>query len=182
MRRFQKIDVNEPSIDDTIAIMKGLKPYFEEYHHLRYSNDAIKAAVELSARYISDRKLPDKAIDVIDETGAAQMLLPASKRRKLITEKEIEVTIATMARIPAKTVSKDDEMVLANLEKELRSVVYGQDIAIEALATAIKLARLRPSRTEQADRLLCLLRPDGRGQDGGGQAACRLAWRRDATV
>ncbi|EGP57213.1 ATP-dependent Clp protease ATP-binding subunit ClpA [Agrobacterium tumefaciens] len=141
VRRFQKIDVNEPSIDDAIAIMKGLKPYFEDYHHLRYSNEAIKAAVELSARYISDRKLPDKAIDVIDETGAAQMLLPASKRRKLITEREIEATIATMARIPPKTVSKDDEMVLANLEKELRSVVYGQDIAIEALATAIKLAR-----------------------------------------
>ncbi|MDS7596892.1 ATP-dependent Clp protease ATP-binding subunit ClpA [Agrobacterium tumefaciens] len=141
VRRFQKIDVNEPSIDDAIEIMKGLKPYFEDYHHLRYSNEAIKAAVELSARYISDRKLPDKAIDVIDETGAAQMLLPASKRRKLITEKEIEITIATMARIPPKTVSKDDEMVLANLEQELRSVVYGQDTAIEALSTAIKLAR-----------------------------------------
>ena len=141
VRRFQKIDVNEPSIPDAIEIMKGLKPYFEEYHKLRYTNEAIRSAVELSARYISDRKLPDKAIDVIDETGAAQMLLPASKRRKLITEKEIEATIATMARIPAKTVSKDDEMVLANLEKELRSVVYGQDTAIEALSTAIKLAR-----------------------------------------
>ena len=141
VRRFQKIDVNEPSIDDAIEIMKGLKPYFEDYHKLRYTNEAIKSAVELSARYISDRKLPDKAIDVIDETGAAQMLLPASKRRKLITEREIEATIATMARIPPKTVSKDDEMVLANLEKELRSVVYGQDKAIEALSTSIKLAR-----------------------------------------
>ncbi|MBC7151930.1 MAG: ATP-dependent Clp protease ATP-binding subunit ClpA [Rhizobium sp.] len=141
VRRFQKIDVNEPTIEDAIEIMKGLKPYFEDYHKLKYTNEAIKSAVELSARYISDRKLPDKAIDVIDETGAAQMLLPASKRRKLITEKEIEATIATMARIPAKTVSKDDEMVLANLEKELRSVVYGQDAAIEALSTAIKLAR-----------------------------------------
>jgi ATP-dependent Clp protease ATP-binding subunit ClpA len=141
VRRFQKIDVNEPSIPDAIEIMKGLKPYFEEYHKLRYSNEAIKTAVELSARYISDRKLPDKAIDVIDETGAAQMLLPASKRRKLITEREIEATIATMARIPPKTVSKDDEQVLANLEKDLRSVVYGQDAAIEALATSIKLAR-----------------------------------------
>nr|WP_274706921.1 ATP-dependent Clp protease ATP-binding subunit ClpA [Allorhizobium sonneratiae] len=141
VRRFQKIDVNEPSIDDAIEIMKGLKPYFEEYHKLRYSNEAIKTAVELSARYISDRKLPDKAIDVIDETGAAQMLLPVSRRRKLITEKEIEATIATMARIPPKTVSKDDEMVLANLEQELRSVVYGQDKAIEALSTSIKLAR-----------------------------------------
>ncbi|WP_242223069.1 ATP-dependent Clp protease ATP-binding subunit ClpA [Shinella zoogloeoides] len=141
VRRFQKIDVNEPTIDDTIEIMKGLKPYFEEYHKLKYSNEAIKTAVELSARYINDRKLPDKAIDVIDETGAAQMLLPAGKRRKLITEKEIEATIATMARIPPKTVSKDDEQVLANLEKELRSVVYGQDLAIEALASAIKLSR-----------------------------------------
>ncbi|WP_075288851.1 ATP-dependent Clp protease ATP-binding subunit ClpA [Pararhizobium arenae] len=141
VRRFQKIDVNEPTIDDAIEIMKGLKPYFEDYHKLKYSNEAIKSAVELSARYINDRKLPDKAIDVIDETGAAQMLLPANKRRKLITEKEIEVTIATMARIPPKTVSKDDETVLANLEKELRSVVYGQDLAIEALSSAIKLAR-----------------------------------------
>ncbi|MGD9479149.1 ATP-dependent Clp protease ATP-binding subunit ClpA [Shinella sp. G-2] len=141
VRRFQKIDVNEPTIDDTIEIMKGLKPYFEEYHKLKYSNEAIKTAVELSARYINDRKLPDKAIDVIDETGAAQMLLPVGKRRKLITEKEIEATIATMARIPPKTVSKDDEQVLAGLEKELRSVVYGQDLAIEALASAIKLSR-----------------------------------------
>ncbi|PRX09887.1 UNVERIFIED_ORG: ATP-dependent Clp protease ATP-binding subunit ClpA [Martelella mediterranea] len=141
VRRFQKIDVNEPSVDDAIEIMKGLKPYFEEYHNLRYTNDAIKAAVELSARYISDRKLPDKAIDVIDESGAAQMLVPVSRRRKMITEKEIEATVATMARIPPKSVSKDDEQVLANLEQELRSVVYGQDKAIDALATAIKLAR-----------------------------------------
>jgi len=141
VRRFQKIDVNEPSIDDAIDIMKGLKPYFEEFHHLRYTNEAIKAAVELSARYITDRKLPDKAIDVIDETGAAQMLLPISRRRKLITEKEIEATIATMARIPPKTVSRDDESILANLQTELASVVYGQELAMEALASAIKLAR-----------------------------------------
>jgi ATP-dependent Clp protease ATP-binding subunit ClpA len=141
VRRFQKIDVNEPNIDDAIEIIKGLKPYFEEFHHLRYSNDAIKAAVELSARYITDRKLPDKAIDVIDETGASQMLLPISKRRKLITEKEIEATVATMARIPPKTVSRDDEELLANLEQELRAVVYGQEIAIEALTSSIKLAR-----------------------------------------
>ncbi len=141
VRRFQKIDVNEPSIDDTIEIMKGLKPYYEDYHKVKYSTDAIRSAVELSARYITDRKLPDKAIDVIDETGAAQMLLPLAKRRKVITEREIEATIATMARIPAKSVSKDDEAVLANLESELRSVVYGQEIAIEALSSAIKLAR-----------------------------------------
>ncbi|MBN9578634.1 MAG: AAA family ATPase, partial [Alphaproteobacteria bacterium] len=111
VRRFQKIDVAEPTVPDAVKILKGLKPYFEEYHKVRYTSDAIKTAVELAAKYINDRKLPDKAIDVIDETGAAQMLLPPSKRRKLITEKEIEATIATMARIPPKTVSKDDEMV-----------------------------------------------------------------------
>ncbi|MBO6716627.1 MAG: ATP-dependent Clp protease ATP-binding subunit ClpA [Rhizobiaceae bacterium] len=141
VRRFQKIDVNEPTVDDAIEIMKGLKPYFEDFHHVKYTNEAIKAAVELSARYINDRKLPDKAIDVIDETGASQMLVPENKRRKTINVKEIEATIATMARIPPKTVSADDEKVLANLDEELRRVVYGQDTAISALASAIKLAR-----------------------------------------
>ncbi|MBX3577915.1 MAG: ATP-dependent Clp protease ATP-binding subunit ClpA [Rhizobiaceae bacterium] len=141
VRRFQKIDVNEPTVDDTIEIMKGLKPYFEEFHKVRYTTDAIKAAVELSARYINDRKLPDKAIDVIDETGASQMLLPENKRKKTIGLKEIEATVATMARIPPKTVSADDEKVLANLEVELQRVVYGQDTAITALTSAIKLAR-----------------------------------------
>ncbi|HWK66794.1 MAG TPA: ATP-dependent Clp protease ATP-binding subunit ClpA [Rhizobiaceae bacterium] len=141
VRRFQKIDVNEPSVDDAIEIMRGLKPYYEDFHKVRYTNDAIKAAVELSARYISDRKLPDKAIDVIDETGASQMLLPEGRRKKTISVKEIEATIATMARIPPKTVSADDEKVLAGLEDELRRVVYGQDTAISALASAIKLAR-----------------------------------------
>jgi len=141
VRRFQKIDVNEPTIPDAIEIMKGLKPYFEEFHKIRYSNDAIKAAVELSARYIHDRKLPDKAIDVIDESGAAQMLMPEGKRKKTIGLKEIEATIATMARVPPKTVSKDDAEVLAHLDETLRRVVYGQDKAIGALASAIKLAR-----------------------------------------
>jgi ATP-dependent Clp protease ATP-binding subunit ClpA len=141
VRRFQKIDVNEPSIPDAIEIMKGLKPYFEEFHKLRYTNDAIKAAVELSARYIHDRKLPDKAIDVIDETGASQMLLPENRRKKTIGIKEIETTIATMARIPPKTVSKDDAEVLQHLEETLRRVVYGQDEAIGALSSAIKLSR-----------------------------------------
>src|SRR5207237_854759 len=108
VRRFQKIDINEPTIPDAIDILKGLKPYFEDYHRLKYTNEAIKAAVELSARYIHDRKLPDKAIDVIDESGAAQMLLPESRRKKTIGLKEIETTIATMARIPPKPVSKDD--------------------------------------------------------------------------
>ncbi len=141
VRRFQKIDVNEPSVPDTIEILKGLKPYFEEFHRLRYTNDAIKAAVELSARYIHDRKLPDKAIDVIDETGASQMLLAESRRKKTIGIKEIEATIATMARIPPKTVSKDDSTVLQNLTETLQRVVYGQDAAIGQLSSAIKLAR-----------------------------------------
>ncbi|PLX36839.1 MAG: ATP-dependent Clp protease ATP-binding subunit ClpA [Hyphomicrobiales bacterium] len=141
VRRFQKIDVNEPSIPDAIEILKGLKPYFEEYHKVRYTNDAIKSAVELSARYINDRKLPDKAIDVIDETGASLMLVPEAKRRKTIGVKEIEATIATMARIPPKTVTKDDAELLVNLRENLKRVVYGQDQAIDALASAIKLAR-----------------------------------------
>ncbi len=113
VRRFQKIDVNEPSVQDAVEILKGLKPYFEEFHKVRYTNEAVKAAVELSARYIHDRKLPDKAIDVIDETGASQMLVAEAKRKKTIGIKEIEATIATMARIPPKTVSKDDAEVLA---------------------------------------------------------------------
>lgn len=141
VRRFQKIDVNEPSVPDAIEILKGLKPYFEDYHKLKYTNDAIKAAVELSARYIHDRKLPDKAIDVIDESGAAQMLLPESRRKKTIGIKEIETTISTMARIPPKTVSKDDAEVLQHLETTLKTTVYGQDKPIEALAASIKLAR-----------------------------------------
>src|SRR6202167_1257370 len=141
VRRFQKIDVNEPTIPDAIEILKGLKPYFEDYHKLRYTNEAIKAAVELSSRYIHDRKLPDKAIDVIDESGAAQMLLPESRRKRTIGIKEIETTIATMARIPPKAVSKDDAEVLRHLEATLKRVVYGQDKAIEALSASIKLAR-----------------------------------------
>ena len=141
LRRFQKIDVNEPSIPDAIAILKGLKPYYEDFHKLKYSNDAVKAAVELSARYIHDRKLPDKAIDVLDETGAAQMLLPENRRRRTIGVGEIEATVSTMARIPPKTVSKNDAEVLQTLETTLKRVVYGQDAAITALTSAIKLAR-----------------------------------------
>ena len=122
MRRFQKIDVKEPSVADAIEILKGLKPYFEEFHKLRYTGEAVKAAVELSSRYIHDRKLPDKAIDVIDETGASQMLLPEAKRKKTIGVKEIEATIASMARIPPKSVSKDDTEVLQHLEDTLKRV------------------------------------------------------------
>src|SRR6516164_9797599 len=141
VRRFQKIDINEPTVEDAIAILKGLKPYFEDYHRLKYTNEAIEAAVQLSSRYIHDRKLPDKAIDVIDESGAAQMLLAENKRKKTIGIKEIETTIASMARIPPKSVSKDDAEVLKHLELTLKRVVFGQDKAIESLAASIKLAR-----------------------------------------
>src|ERR1700680_5044925 len=141
VRRCQKIDINEPTVLDAIEILKGLKPYFEDYHKLRYTGEAIKAAVELSGRYIHARKLPCKAIDVIDESGAAQMLLPESRRKRTIGLKEIETTIATMARIPPKAVSKDDAEVLQHLQATLKRVVYGQDKAIEALSASIKLAR-----------------------------------------
>mgnify|MGYP001627757331 CR=1 FL=1 len=140
-RRFQKIDVNEPSVEDSIKILQGLKPYFEDHHAIRYTADAIKTAVELSARYINDRKLPDKAIDVIDEAGAAQHLVAESKRRKTIGTKEIEAVVAKIARIPPKNVTKDDAEVLKDLQSSLKRVVFGQDNAIEALSSAIKLAR-----------------------------------------
>ncbi|KIX17172.1 ATP-dependent Clp protease ATP-binding subunit ClpA [Paracoccus sp. 228] len=140
-RRFQKIDVNEPSVPDTIKILMGLKPHFEAHHDLRYTNDAIKSAVELAARYINDRKLPDSAIDVIDEAGAAQHLVSESKRRKTISPKEIEAVVAKIARIPPKNVSKNDAEVLRDLEAGLKRVVFGQDNAIEMLSSAIKLAR-----------------------------------------
>ena len=141
VRRFQKIDVNEPTVADAIEIMRGLKPYFEEFHKVKYTEEAVTAAVELSAKYIHDRKLPDKAIDVIDETGASQMLLELGKRKKKIGVREIEATVATMARIPPKTVTKSDAELLGNLEKDLKRLVFGQDAAITALTSAIKLAR-----------------------------------------
>jgi ATP-dependent Clp protease ATP-binding subunit ClpA len=140
-RRFQKIDVKEPTIDDTIKILKGLKPFFEDHHEIKYTAEAIKSAVDLSSRYINDRKLPDKAIDVIDEAGAAQHLLPVNKRRKTITPKEIEAVVSKIARIPPKTVSKNDAETLRELEANLKRVVFGQDLAIGALASAIKLSR-----------------------------------------
>jgi ATP-dependent Clp protease ATP-binding subunit ClpA len=141
VRRFQKIDINEPTVEDSVKILRGLKPYYERHHKVRYTADAIRAAVELSYRYIGDRKLPDKAIDVIDEVGAAQMLVPEGKRRKTITAKEVEAVVATMARIPPKSVSRDDKEVLKNLDRDLKTMVFGQDKAIEALVAAIKLAR-----------------------------------------
>jgi ATP-dependent Clp protease ATP-binding subunit ClpA len=141
VRRFQKIDIYEPSLDDAVKILIGLKPYYEEHHRVRYTNEALKSAVELSARYISDRKLPDKAIDVIDEVGASQMLLPPSKRKKTVTVKDVEAIVAKIARIPPKSVSLDDRKTLLNLERDLKRLVFGQDKAIAALTAAIKLSR-----------------------------------------
>jgi ATP-dependent Clp protease ATP-binding subunit ClpA len=141
LRRFQKIDVSEPSIPDAIKILKGLKPYYEEHHKVRYTDAAVRAAVELASKYINDRKLPDKAIDVIDEAGAAQMLVTESKRKKVLGVRDVEEVVAKIARIPPKTVSKDDKESLKNLDGELKAVVFGQDQAINALAAAIKLAR-----------------------------------------
>ncbi|MFN4284193.1 MAG: ATP-dependent Clp protease ATP-binding subunit ClpA [Alphaproteobacteria bacterium] len=141
VRRFQKIDVNEPSVEDAIKILKGLKPYYESHHKVRYTDDAIVSAVNLSARYINDRKLPDKAIDVIDEVGAAQMLVPEGKRKKVIAVKDVEAVVAKIARIPPKSVSNTDKEGLRNLDRDLKGVVFGQDKAIEALASSIKLSR-----------------------------------------
>ncbi|MGR3511251.1 MAG: ATP-dependent Clp protease ATP-binding subunit ClpA [Paracoccaceae bacterium] len=140
-RRFQKIDVTEPSVDDSVQILLGLKPYFEEHHSVTYTDDAVRTAVELSARYINDRKLPDKAIDVIDEAGAAQHLVEEEKREKTIDVTQIENVVAKIARIPPKNVSKDDAAVLKDLEASLKRVVFGQDAAIDALSSAIKLSR-----------------------------------------
>ncbi|MBP2313194.1 ATP-dependent Clp protease ATP-binding subunit ClpA [Azospirillum soli] len=141
VRRFQKIDVNEPSIEDAVKILQGIKPYYEKHHRVSYTNDAIRSAVELSAKYIGDRKLPDKAIDIIDEVGAAQMLLPENKRKKKISVKDVEAVVAKIARIPPKSVSRDDKETLLNLERDLKTMVFGQDKAIDALVSAIKLAR-----------------------------------------
>ena len=141
VRRFQKIDIKEPSVADTIKILRGLKPYYEKFHKIRYTDQAVRTAVELAAKYMHDRKLPDKAIDVIDETGARQMLLAPSKRKKSVGVKEIEETVATMARIPPKSVSKSDTALLRDLTRDLKRVVFGQDPAIEALGAAIKLSR-----------------------------------------
>ena len=140
-RRFQKIDINEPSVEDAVKILAGLKPVYEAHHHLRFTDDAIRAAVELSARYINDRKLPDKAIDVIDEAGASQMLLSPDKRKELLGVEEIEAIVAKLARVPPKSVGADDRETLRNLGRDLKTLVFGQDVAISALVAAIKLAR-----------------------------------------
>ena len=149
VRRFQKIDINEPSVEDTVKILRGLKPYYEEHHKVRYTAESLRAAVELSSRYIGDRKLPDKAIDVIDEVGASQMLVPPSRRKKTVGVKDVEKVIAKMARIPPKQVSKDDRRALATLERDLKMVVFGQDKAIKELAAAIKMSRAGLRETEK---------------------------------
>ena len=141
VRRFQKIDIYEPSVEETVKILRGLKPYFEEHHKVRYTAESLRTAAELSERYINDRKLPDKAIDVIDEVGASRMLVPANKRRKTVSVKDVEEVVAKIARIPQKSVSVDDRESLRNLERDIKTMVFGQDKAITALATSIKLSR-----------------------------------------
>ena len=156
-RRFQKIDIYEPSVEDTVKILRGLKPYFEEFHMVRYTAEALRSAVELSARYINDRKLPDKALDVIDEVGASRMLVPKKKRRKTVTVKDVEKVVAQIARIPPKSVSVDDRKALKNLKRDLKTMVFGQDAAIESLSSAIKLSRagLREPEKPVGSYLFC---------------------------
>ena len=141
VRRFQKIDIAEPSIEDSVSIISGLRPYFEEFYQIKFDDQSLIAAVELSSRYMQDRKLPDKAIDLIDETGAAQAILPVEKRKKKITEKEIEKTLSIIARIPEKTVSKSDNSILKKLDKSLKNQVFGQNHAVELLSSSIKSSR-----------------------------------------
>ncbi|MEX2449398.1 MAG: ATP-dependent Clp protease ATP-binding subunit ClpA [Rhodospirillales bacterium] len=172
VRRFQKIDVYEPSVEDTVKILRGLKPYFEEHHKVRYTAESLRTAVELAARYINDRKLPDKAIDVIDEVGASRMLVPESKRRKTVTVKDVEDIVAMIARIPPKTVSRDDKKALGNLERDLKTMVFGQDKAIDALASAIKLARAGLREPEKPIGCYLFSGPTGVGKT---EAAKQLA-------
>ena len=154
VRRFQKIDIPEPTEDETVKILEGLRPSFEAHHQVRYTAGALDAAVKLSTRYIHDRKLPDKAIDVIDEVGAAQMLRPAHLRKKTIKAKDIEEIVAKMTRVPIKTVNARDKEALRTLDEDIKGAVFGQDDAIEALASAIKLSRAGLRDPHQADRLL----------------------------
>jgi ATP-dependent Clp protease ATP-binding subunit ClpA len=163
-RRFQKIDVTEPSIEEAVKILQGLKSRFEEHHRVKYSREALRAAVSLSARYINDRFLPDKAIDVIDEAGAYQHLLAPSKRKKTIGVKDVEAIVAKIARIPSKTVSHSDKDKLRTLERDLRMVIYGQDEAIEALAGAIKMARSGLGNVDRPIGSFLLAGPTGVGK------------------
>ncbi len=163
-RRFQKIDINEPSVDDTYLILKGLKSHFEKHHDLKYTDKALRTAAELAGRYITDRHLPDKAIDVIDEAGARQQLLPVSKRRKVINESAIEDIVAAIARIPPKNVSSSDKDLLRNIERDLKMTVFGQDPAIESLSTAIKLARAGLKAPEKPEGAFLFAGPTGVGK------------------
>ena len=172
-RRFQKIDVVEPSIEQTVDILKGLKSRFEEHHNVKYAVAALQAAAELSAKYINDRHLPDKAIDVIDEAGAAQRILPASKRKKTISKTEIEDIVAKIARIPPANVSNDDRGKLQTLERDLKSVVFGQDKALEVLASAVKMARSGLGKSDKPIGAFLFSGPTGVGKT---EAAKQLAY------
>ena len=163
-RRFQKIDVNEPSVDDTFQILKGLKPQFEAHHELKYSEKALRAAAELADRYITDRHMPDKAIDVIDEAGASQRLVQEGKRKKLINVQAIEDVVAKIARIPPRNISSSDKDKLKNIERDLKMVVFGQDAAIESLSTAIKLSRAGLKSPEKPDGAFLFAGPTGVGK------------------
>ena len=163
-RRFQKIDVPEPSVEQTVQILRGLKSRFEEHHNVRYSSAALSAAAELSARYINDRHLPDKAIDVIDEAGAAQRLLPRSRQKKVIGKVDIENIVSKIARIPPQSVSNDDRSKLATLDRDLKTVVFGQDNAIEALSAAIKMARSGLGKPEKPIGAFLFSGPTGVGK------------------
>lgn len=172
-RRFQKIDVNEPTVEQTVEILRGLKSRFEEHHGVKYSAQALSTAAELSAKYINDRHLPDKAIDVIDEAGAAQRILPKSKQKKTIGKTEIEDIISRIARIPPQTVSSDDRSKLQTLDRDLKATVFGQDPAIEALASAIKMARSGLGKPEKPIGAFLFSGPTGVGKT---EAAKQLAY------
>jgi len=163
-RRFQKVDVNEPTVEQTVQILRGLKSRFEEHHGVKYSSSALSTAAELAARFINDRHLPDKAIDVIDEAGAAQRILPKSKQKKTIGKTEIEDIIAKIARIPPQTVNQDDRSKLQTIDRDLRNVVFGQDPAIEALASAIKMARAGLGKTDKPIGSFLFSGPTGVGK------------------
>jgi ATP-dependent Clp protease ATP-binding subunit ClpA len=172
-RRFQKVDVVEPSIEQTVEILKGLKSRFEEHHNVKYAVAALQAAAELSAKYINDRHLPDKAIDVIDEAGAAQRILPASKRKKTITKGEVEEIVAKIARIPPANVSNDDRGKLKTLERDLKNVVFGQDRALDALASSVKMARSGLGKGDKPIGAFLFSGPTGVGKT---EAAKQLAY------
>ena len=163
-RRFQKIDISEPSIDETVKILEGLKSRFEEHHDIKYTRQALKTAAELTERYINDRHLPDKAIDVIDEAGAAQKLVPESKRKKTVGVNDIENIVAKIARIPSKTVSSNDKSIIKNLERNLKMVVFGQDEAINMLSNTIKMSRSGLGNTQKPIGNFLFAGPTGVGK------------------